>query len=377
MEPDYFRLLAAPVLIAALPAQALDLGERTSVGGMLAAAGQCQSVSARLLDGTTWKTFGDECRGGMPIQFEISHRPDDANKFFVKLGFATSKGLGGKSPWKLMPWAADLEDDVENINGRSRDYLLTAWYKYTHAFSDRDTLGATIGIIDATDYIDGNEYANDEFTQFMNEVFVNANNYNLGSYDAGAVLAWKQGDWTLTGLGMNIGQNDQGDNYNFWGAEIGYHPQTALGAGNYRLIVTGTSSEFPDTANAKKESLLSYGLSFDQAFGEVLGGFLRVSLQQEDAAVDYKALYSAGLNFDGGGWNRDGDNIGIGYAYLDGGNQSVKSSQVVEAYYLAVLNEHLALTTDVQYMTDDITEQDTRQNNPEGWIVGMRLTAEF
>jgi len=380
MKFNYSHLLTASILTAltaTLPAQAFDLSEQLLIGGIMATAGQCQNVSARLPDGASLKEFDNECRGGMPIRLEISYHPNAANEFFAKLTFATANGLSQVSPWKLSTWAADLEDSVENINGRKRDYLLTAWYKHTRTFGDEDSLGASFGIIDSIDYIDGNQYANDELTQFMNQVFVNSNIYNLGSYDGGAALEWEQGNWTLTGVGMNIGENDNGDNYNFWGVEIGYHPETALGDGNYRFTLTGTSDAFPDPLNKEKESLFSYGLSFDQAFGEVVGAFLRVSHQQDDAAVDYKSLYAGGLNFNGGGWGRDKDNIGIGYAYLDGGNRNVKQGQVFEAYYRAVLNEHAAITADVQYLQDELTKTDPNQDDPEGWIFGLRLTAEF
>jgi len=379
------RLLATPALTTAvvttvLPVWALDVDQPLSIGGTLAATGQCQSVSTRLPaegGGAALNRLDDECRGGLPIQFEISYHPDDANEFFVKLGFATEDGLNQVSPWNLTPWAADMAGDVQRINGRDRDYLLTAYYKYTWTFRNESTLGASIGIIDATDYIDGNEYANDEYTQFMNEVFVNSGSYNLGSYDAGAVLAWEHGEWTLTGLGMNVGENDTGDNYNFWGLEVGYNPRTTLGSGNYRLLATGTSTAFSDLAGRKQERLLGYGLSFDQAFGETVGAFLRVSWQQENAAVDYRSLYSGGFNCGGRGWNRDDDNIGIGYAYLDGGNRNIDSSQIVEAYYRAALNEYLALTADVQYMRDDLSTRVLGQEDPQGWLFGLRLVAEF
>ena len=380
MKPKYFGFPVAFIFVAILPARAMDLSEQLSIGGILAAGGQCQSISARLPsadDGMPLDIFDNECRGGMPIQLEISYRPNEAHEFFANLGFAAANGLNQVSPWNLAPWAVDLEDDVKDINGRNRDYLLTAWYKYTHPFEDGNTLGASVGIIDATDYIDGNQYANDEFTQFMNEAFVNSGSYNLGSYDTGAALEWGYGKWTLTGLGMNIGENDDGDNYNFWGVEVGYHPQTALGAGNYRFTLTGTSSRFLDPVGEQQKSLFSYGLSFDQAFGEVVGAFLRVSQQQEDAAVDYNSLYSGGLNLDGSGWNRDDDNIGIGYAYLDGGNRNIDQSQVIEAYYRAVLDKHVAITADIQYMQDELLKAGPGQEDPKGWIFGLRLTAEF
>jgi len=397
MNATYVRCSVSPTLIImaifqASPARTFDVNDQFSINGILAPTGQCQSVSALLpsepygeLDDsvsppimdTSMDGFDDECRGGMPFQVELSYHPSASNEFFVKLGWAVDNGLNTVSPWVLAPWAADLEDDVKDINGSSRDYLLAAWYKHTYAFGKEDSLGATIGIIDSTDYLDGNAYANDEYTQFMNEAFVNAGNYNLPSYAAGAALEFTYGPWTLNGLGMNITENDEGYNYNFWGVEAGYHPQTALGAGNYRLIIDGTSSAFLDPSGKEKENLLSYGLSFDQEFGEIVGGFLRFTWQEEDAAVDYKALYSGGLNFSGNVWNREEDNIGIGYAYLEGGNQSVENTQVLEAYYRAVLNEYAAITADVQYMDDDLIPKDPRQDSPAGWIFGLRFTAEF
>ena len=406
MKPTSFRRSVPPTLIAialspAFPALAFDVNEQFSIGGILAPTGQCQSVSALLpaesyggelvdesgaplVDPATGDAllddsmdpFDDECRGGMPFQLELSYHPNDSNELFVKLGFAVANGLNEVSPWVLAPWAVDLEDDVKDINGRNRDYLLTAWYKYTQKF-ENGSLGASIGIIDSTDYIDGNEYADDEFAKFMNEAFVHAPTSNLSSYDAGAALELELGDWRIAGLGMNVGENDYGNNFNFWGGEIGYHPETNMGPGNYRLTVTGTSSAFLDPTETKEESLLSYGFSFDQAFGEILGAFLRFNWQEEDAAVDYKAQYSGGLNFSGKGWNRDEDNIGIGYAYLEGGNGDVDETQVFEAYYRAVLNEFAAITADVQYMDDDLVELDPRQDDPDGWIFGLRLTAEL
>jgi|GEM_PF-5789264 len=69
------RLLATPVLntvavTAVLPVWALDVDQPLSIGGTLAATGQCQSVSARLPaegDGAALNRFDDECRGGLPI----------------------------------------------------------------------------------------------------------------------------------------------------------------------------------------------------------------------------------------------------------------------------------------------------------------------
>jgi hypothetical protein len=364
------------------PVQAYDVSDRFSVNGILAGAGQCQNVSARLpaasyaVDGAV-DAYDNACRGAMPFQLEASYYPGAAGEFFVKFGFAAGNGLNDTSPWLLVPWAAYLEDEVKDINGSNRDYLLAAWYRHTFSLANNSTVGATLGILDSTDYLDANEYANDEYTQFMNEAFVNAGGYTLPSYDTGAALEWVSGPWSVNVLGMNITENDAGNNYNFWGIQTGYQVDSRLGTGNYRFILVGTSTAFPDPAATEKESRLGWGLSFDQEFNAVIGAFLRFAWQQEDALVDYEGHYSGGFNFNGSGWGRNPDNIGIGYAYYEGGNADIKNTHVFETYYRFSFNEHAGLTADVQYMKDNYHNTFAAADNPAGWIFGLRATVGF
>lgn len=362
------RRVVVPVLALGLgfSARAYDVNKNLSIGATLAGGVQCQNVSQDA-DAT------DGCRGGVPFQLEVSLRPNEANELFVMLGFAAGNGLNPASPFVPAHWAVDLEDDVKDLNGRNRDYLLAAWYRHTFTFADQSTLGASFGILDSTNYLDSNEYAKDEYSQFMNEAFVNAGTYGLPSYDTGAALEWKSGPWSASALAMNVGENDDGNNYNFWGVQAGYQAETGLGTGNYRLILAGASEEFLDPDGAKKERRLGWGLSLDQAFGEVVGGFLRLAWQQDDAAVDYEALYSGGLNFKGSAWGREDDNVGLGYAYLKGGNLDLDRTHVVEAYYRFGLSEHLALTADVQYLRDEYDDG----SEVKGWVIGMRAVAAF
>lgn len=359
-------MVSAVALGLGVSARAYDVNENLSIGATLAGAAQCQDVSGDS-DAT------DGCRGGGPLQLEVSLRPSAADELFVMLGFAAGNGLNPASPFLLAPWAADLEDDVKDINGRNRDYLLAAWYRHTFTFADQSTLGASFGTLDSTNYLDGNEYANDEYSQFMNEVFVNSGSHGLPSYDTGAAVEWKSGPWSASALVIRVGENDDGNHYTFWGVQGAYQAETGFGTGNYRVILVGASEEFLDPDGTEKERRLGWGLSFDQAFGGVVGGFLRLAWQRDDAAVDYEALYSGGLNFRGSGWGREGDNIGLGYAYLKGGNLGIDRTHVVEAYYRLGLSEHLALTADVQYLRDEYDDG----SEVKGWVVGTRAVAAF
>jgi porin len=406
---------SALCLLHASAATAFDLNPQFSIDGILAGAGQCQNVSALLpsegygqqIDGTDpleydtgLEKFDDECRGGVLAQFEIAYHPTDNDQLFVALGWAEGNVLNDASPFRLAPWAVDLEDEVKDINGSSRDYLLQAWYRHRLDFEGDNSIAGTFGLIKSTNYLDLNEYANDEYTQFMNEAFVNAGNYGLPSYDAGVAVESEFGSFSVNAVGMNINENDEGNNYNFWGVQIGWHPEFKLGAGNYRVNLVGTSSAFSAPADgaapgpnhenlalgdggdggevpSKKEARLAWGLSFDQAIGEGFGVFTRLVWQSDDAAVDYEALYSGGINILGSRWRRPDDNIGLGYAYLEGGNTGVKHSNVFEVYYQASINEYLALSVDAQYQDDSLVEVDPRQRDPVGWTFGLRATAEF
>ena len=106
----------------------------------------------------------------------------------LKLGFATGNGLNEDSPFLIPAWAVDLEDDVKNINGRGRDYLLTTWYKHTFTLSPGNAIGVTVGLVDSDDYMDDNAYANDGYAQFTNCALANGPSGLLPSYDAGGVV---------------------------------------------------------------------------------------------------------------------------------------------------------------------------------------------
>ncbi|UHD17734.1 carbohydrate porin [Thiocapsa bogorovii] len=377
----------------ASPSRAYELNDRVSLGAVLAAAGQCQEGLGGSVDADGQERAENSCRGGMPFQLALDVRPSARDELYVLLGFAVEDGLNAISPFVLAPWAVDLEDDLQDINGRGRDHLLQVWYKHTFTLGEDATLGTTFGIIDSTAYLDENAYANDEFTQFMNEAFVNSGGFNLPSYDAGAALELALGDWEIKVAALNIGENDDGNNYNFWGAQLGYRLATALGEGQYRAVMTGTSTAFfeprpergeetdgPENAGPlaaedtpEKTDLMGYGLSFDQALGDRVGAFLRLAWTDHQGILDYRGLYTGGLQLGGGLWGREADTVGIAYGYLDGADTGITNTNVAELYYRFAANDVLALTADIQYMADAYDSGE----DIDGWIFGMRLVAEL
>ena len=349
-----------------------DLAKYVSIGGVLSGAYQYEWVSGP-------SDPDDLGRGAVAIQPEVGITPTENDEIFFLFGFAAGNGLPGVTPFILAPWAAGLEDDVKDINGRNRDYLLQAWYKHTFAFSEDHSLGLTGGIIDSTDYLDDNAYANDEYTQFMNEALANASNGILPSWDIGGALEWDYGRFGVRGVYMNVGENDDGNNFNFYGAEVMVTLETPLGEGHYRVNYNFTSKAFldPDGTSEEQRDVLIF--SFDQELGDIFGAWVRFAFGSDKALVDYKSLYSGGINISGRWWGREQDTIGIGYGYLHGPEQteeSVKYTHVAEGYVRFGLNDFLSLTFDLQYMKDKYVDT-AGDNDVDGWIAGMRMTAEF
>ena len=352
---------------------AYEINDKLSIGGIVAGIGQYQSIN------DAPEGYESEGRGLMVFEPEISFTPTDSDELFAKFGFGAGNGLNGegRSPFLVPAWGGNVQDDYKDINGRNRDYLLTAWYKHTFTFSQGHSLGLTAGIIDATDYLDENAFSNDEFTQFMNAAMVNGPNAFLPSYDLGGAVEWEISGFSLKGVVMAMGSNgEEGDleePYTYYGMQVAYTLDTGLGQGNYRLIVDTTSRDFSNPAGTEKERMLCALISFDQELGEILGAWIRFGWQDDKAAIACKSVCSGGVNISGKIWGRDCDNLGIGYAHLVGGNLTDDHTDVAEIYARFALNDIFAVTGDVQYMKDSVKAGE----DADGWIFGLRVTAEF
>ena len=329
-------------------------------------------------------------RGSGAIDLGLSFTPTENNEFFILGSFASGNGLKDVSPFILAPNADDLEDDVKNINGHEQqDNILEAWY--AHTFSYKDTsLKITIGIIDATVYIDDNRFANDEITQFMNDVFVNTPLTTPPSYDLGAVAEFNKGPFSAKLLGMTT-KGDVGEDketfYQYYALQLGYTLNSKWGEGNYRIFGFITSDEFYDWEGKDKESIYGVGISIDQDMGFIknpfsknpIGFFLRAGWQDDEAQVDYNNLISFGFNVPFYFLGKEGNEFGIGYAYLDSPDDAdISNTHAVEAYAKFELFSYEVLssdlTVDFQYLTDNYANDN---NDKEGYIVGLRWNLSF
>jgi porin len=140
------------------------------------------------------------------------------------------------------------------------------------------------------------------------------------------------------------------------------------------LIVDGTSKQFLDK-DGDKERRTAVTLSADQELGDIFGAFIRFGWQDDSALIDFDYLLSGGINILGSWYGREQDNIGIGYAYLHGDNDSdIDYDQVLEVYWRVAFNDYFCATADFQYVTES---WDDSSEDISGIVAGIRLTAEF
>ena len=370
-------LLVALYLILPVSVKAYEVSDKFSLEAL--GTGVIQHGAYRNAFTDNGDLINDTTRGSFSVAFLASFLPTIRDKFHARVSFAAGNGLKKLGGVSVAVNADDLEDDLRNINGRSRDNLLELWYKHLFSTGEKSSLGVTLGIIDGTNYVDGNAFANDHHFQFMNEVFVNR--LSVPTYDPGVVLEFDTDHWHLRGLWMNThsGPKDEGGTeFNYYAVEAGYKVNSYLGEGNYRLHFDFTDSKFVDR-NAPNELTRSrgFGISVDQQLGNTFGSFVRIIAESDDLADRvHEQLYSGGLNINGRVWSRPQNELGLGYAYLKGaGNQpgDVDYTHVAELYVRFNLNGFSDMSFDLQYVKDRLRNAP----DPQVWVFGSRFNAYF
>uniref|UniRef100_A0A7V5XH77 Porin n=1 Tax=Thermodesulfobacterium geofontis TaxID=1295609 RepID=A0A7V5XH77_9BACT len=340
-------------------------------------------------------------RGSGAIDLGLSFKPTENDEFYVLGSFASGNGLKDVSPFILVPNADDLEDDVKNINGhKQQDNILELWYAHTFNFNNDTSLKIALGIIDATVYVADNRFADDEITQFMNEAFVDPPaNFAPPSYDLGIVAELIKGPFTLRVLGMTTktevgvpqGEEEAKEGfYQYYALQLGYTLKNSKwGEGNYRVFGFYTSDDFYEWEGSDKDSRYGLGVAIDQDLGFIknpfsedpIGVFLVGAWEDDDTQVDYNYYISAGFNIPFCFLGRKGNEIGIGYAYLDGADKAdISNTHAVEAYAKFNLFSYEKLnsdlTLDFQYMKDNYKDN-SEEKDKEGFIVGFRWNLSF
>jgi porin len=356
------------------PVASFELGEFLTIDGAL--RGIVQHGRYNNATGEMDKKLDRETRGAAIVDLEIDVAPTPLDTFWARLRFAVGNSLNNVGGVELPPYNGPLDDDVKNINESGRDYLLEGWYRHTFTLSSETRIAVTGGIIDSTNYIDENRYANDEDTQFMSPAFSTPDNRpGAPSYDPGVALELQGDGWSLKGVYMDT-SNEFSDDIDYLGIQAAYHYTSATRPGNYRILAYTAEGRLKDSkAQSGRARMHGLGVSIDQELGEDWGIFFRAFMQNDDAPMVYDKDVSGGISIGGRHWGRPDDTLGIAYARLIGsGRQKIDHSDIAEAYVKFQLLRSIDFTVDVQYEKD---HTESVKGNPQAWILGGRLNFEF
>ena len=324
-------------------------------------------------------------KGAGVLDLVVDYRPTERSLLHAWARLAAGNALNNVGGVELEPYGEPLEDELTDINGSGRNYLLEAWYQGVFELADETSLGVTAGIIDAGEYLGENEFADEADTQFMNEA-LETSSIDMLSYSPGGILELEVGDWSFNTVYARS-KNEEGSRFNWVSGLAAYQAETALGEGNYRFFAFTSDGAFANAEGTRdNERFKGCGLSFDQELGEIFGGFVRIIWADDNAVVDFHRLFSGGVNINGSLWGREQDNAGIGYAYVEGPPGSeLRRGDVAEAYVRFQLTDSLDLSLDLQYQENRLRpeEEEVEEDggnsplDPSAWIAGVRVNLVF
>jgi high affinity Mn2+ porin len=284
-------------------------------------------------------------------------------------------------------------------------------------------LTVNLGKFSAVDFFQQSAYANDPRAQFENwDLFTDAAwDYpaDVRGYTEGAVIDFNQANWALRYGAMAEPKTANGGTLDsrVWNAlgqsieleqrwAIAQHPGdvrlmgylNSAHAGKYRDAIDHPGPRGPDvTLTRTFRSKYGFGLTADKEVTHDLGIFSRLGWNdghsESWAFTEVDRSFSVGMSLKGSRWHRPDDVAGLsvainglahdhrehlgsgGYGFIigDGKLPHYALEDIVEAYYLFKVVEHVFVTPDIQFIDHPA------YNSDRGPVVvgGIRVHIEF
>jgi uncharacterized protein (DUF2164 family) len=294
------------------------------------------------------------------IDLEFEKEFQNYGKAFIHL--EAGGGTGVEDELKLFSNVNRDADNDENVR------LTEVWYEH---YLESLPLTITFGKIDATCFIDANEYANDECVQFLGRIFRNSPTIEFADNAAGIRFGLRPVEF----LDIELVIMDADSNWEdvlddiFVAGQINFKPQIFNRDANYRLISWFNDRGHTKWDDSSKTGQNGYGVgvSLDQQLSDNFGVFVRYGWQEPDRRLNgldddfsLEHAWSVGLQVSGTLWKRDSDIFAVAFGqaipsddYRDAGVAlNAKSEDHLEVYYNCKINDHLMLSPDIQVVWD-------------------------
>ena len=317
------------------------------------------------------------CDATYSIDIEVEKAVGENGLAFLHLEAGDGGGLDGDEITTFSAVNRDAADSNNEVD------VTEVWYE--HSFFDGMFI-CTAGKIDFTPYLDNNEIANDETSQFLSTAFRNSTALETPDDNAyGIRFGIKPAEWSE----INLGLMDDNANWEsvfddpFLFAQLNLKP-IFLGEdrpGNYRAYCWYDNSGHSVWSNtADTDPNYGFGLSADQRILDYLTLFGRAGWEDPDVST-VEWAWSTGLQLDGIPWGRDEDYIGVAIGMDIPGNEYENSSTDrhgdpeghFETYYNAKVNDNLHISPHYQLIWNPNGQDDDRAIN----ILSLRGQVDF
>ena len=344
--------------------------------------------------------------GSWSTDIEIEKSFDDWGLAFVHL----EGGQGNTIEGELSVFSNVNKDECDT--GATIE-VSELWYEH-YLFNNQ--LVVTAGKLDPTVYMDQNEYANDETTQFLGRIFRNAptiewpagNNAGLRLY-----ASFEPIDFFEFEFGYLEGDGDWERifDHNVYMAQVNFKPtklfkdiNSEQWDGNYRFYFWVNDRDHEKltqeevASEENKEVNFGLGLSYDQMITDVFGIFGRFGWQRPGilpagstmaTVTDSPTLdwtWSVGAQMTGKYWMRESDVLAFAVGQVFPSTEWKKASDNnfgrgeghIEVYYRLQLNECLALSPDIQMIWNPYgVSKSSQGDNDTIFVYGGRAQIDF
>ena len=236
--------------------------------------------------------------GSYSVDIEISKSFDEVGgKAFMLI--ETGDGAGVTTEITAYSNVNDDADASDNTLA-----VTEIWYEQSLW---NDKVAVTFGKIDATAYIDGNEVANDETSQFLGSMFVNSPVVEFPDNGFGVSAQYQATEWMAVDYLFMDAQGDYEDLDDgvFQAIQLSFATNFKR-PGNYRFYtwINSQSHTSWDTGDTFEDNY-GFGISIDQQLSDHVMGFLRFGWQDPsvylaDDGYSLESSWSAGVQVNGG-----------------------------------------------------------------------------
>ena len=320
-------------------------------------------------DSTDGLFYGTPTIGSYSIDLKIEKKFDDNNTAFLHLETGN-----GDANTRFVAFSGINRDADDSDNQVS---VTEAWFE--HKFTD--SFGMTFGVIDPTQAVDNNAYANDETTQFLSNIFRNAPVISFGDNAIGVKAVYETDKFDVSAQYLNVENsveidgeevnNDDITRHGFVSAQINFKPGLIDGMeGNYRAYVWGLLDGGIKWENGEETTDYGFGISLDQQLTDIFGVFARYSWKRSDAVSSSISTIFGDLEspcnqtWSIGGQAKvkalgDEDIVGLAFGQVmvsdkakDAYGYDFKAEDHLEVYYSWNIADYLAVTPSIQYINN-------------------------